>query len=426
MEFIIDNFYLIIISALLFGFLMAYGIGANDVANAMGTSVGSKALTLTQALVIASIFTFMGAYFAGAEVTTTIRENIVPPELFNDDPAIFILGMLSSLLAAGTWLLFATMFGWPVSTTHSIIGAIAGFSIYYIGWSSVRWEYIGGVTITWLIVPFVAALLSGLIYSSAKRFIINAKDPLESGRSYIPVYAGLVGFLICGITLTKSLANTDIPVLITQYFGDQDVIAANIGISFFVALMCYGISRLILSHYLSTSSDPNIEGKFAVLMIFTACSIAFAHGSNDIANAVGPMAAIISTIENLGSVESQSVVPEWVLLTGAIGIVLGMLTLGYKVIRTVGEKITKLKPSKGFAAELSTAIIVLLGSISGIPLSTTHTLVGAVIGIGFFSGNKVNLKSVYQILGSWFVTVPGGAALAIIFFVLLGTIFGIL
>ena len=161
-------------------------------------------------------------------------------------------------------------------------------------------------------------------------------------------------------------------------------------------------------------------------MIFTACSIAFAHGSNDVANAVGPMAAIISTIENLGSVESQSLVPEWVLLTGAIGIVLGMLTLGYKVIRTVGEKITKLKPSKGFAAELSTAIVVLLGSISGIPLSTTHTLVGAVIGIGFFSGNKVNFSAVYQILGSWFVTVPGGAVLAIIFFVTLGTVFGIL
>ena len=405
---------------------MAYGIGANDVANAMGTSVGSKALTLTQALVVASIFTFLGAYFAGADVTTTIREDIVSPELFKDDPSIFILGMLSSLLAAGAWLLLATVFGWPVSTTHSIIGAIAGFSIYYLGWSSVRWSYIGGVTITWLIVPFVAAVLSGLIYSSAKKFIINAPDPIEAGRNYIPIYAGLVGFLICAITLTKSLANTDIPALITQYFGDQDVIFVNVVVSLFIALICFAISRLILSHYVTNSSDPNIEGKFAVLMIFTACSIAFAHGSNDVANAVGPMAAIISTIENLGSVENRSIVPEWVLLTGSISIVLGMLTLGYKVIKTIGEKITELKPSKGFAAELSTAVIVLLGSISGIPLSTTHTLVGAVIGVGLVGGSKVNSKVVYGILGSWIVTVPGGAVLAIIFFVMFGTVFGVL
>lgn len=405
---------------------MAYGIGANDVANAMGTSVGSKALTLTQALVLASIFTFLGAYFAGADVTTTIRENIVSPELFSDDPSIFILGMLSSLFAAGAWLLLATLFGWPVSTTHSIIGAIAGFSIYYLGWSSIRWSYIGGITITWLIVPLVAAVLSGLIYFSAKKFIIKANNPIEAGRNYIPLYAGLVGFLICAITLTKSLANTEIPTLITQYFGDQDVIAVNIVISFIVALICYAISRLILSHYVSNSKDPNIEGKFAVLMIFTACSIAFAQGSNDVANAVGPMAAIISTIENLGSVENQSVVPEWVLLTGSIGIILGMLTLGYKVIKTIGEKITELKPSKGFAAELSTAVIVLLGSISGIPLSTTHTLVGAVVGIGLFGGNKVDSKVVYGILGSWFVTIPGSAILAIIFFVMLGTFFEIL
>ena len=197
-------------------------------------------------------------------------------------------------------------------------------------------------------------------------------------------------------------------------------------ISFIVALICYATSRLILSHYVSNSKDPNIEGKFAILMIFTACSIAFAQGSNDVANAVGPMAAIISTIENLGSVENQSVVPEWVLLTGSIGIILGMLTLGYKVIKTIGEKITELKPSKGFAAELSTAVIVLLGSISGIPLSTTHTLVGAVVGIGLFGGNKVDSKVVYGILGSWFVTIPGTAILAIIFFVMLGTFFEIL
>ena len=215
--------------------------------------------------------------------------------------------------------------------------------------------------------------------------------------------------------------------MITQYFGDQDVIAIIFLFSFIVALICYATSRLILSHYVSNSKDPNIEGKFAILMIFTACSIAFAQGSNDVANAVGPMAAIISTIENLGSVENQSVVPEWVLLTGSIGIILGMLTLGYKVIKTIGEKITELKPSKGFAAELSTAVIVLLGSISGIPLSTnTYSCREQWLGLGYLVGNKVDSKVVYGILGSWFVTIPGTAILAIIFFVMLGTFFEIL
>ena len=240
------------------------------------------------------------------------------------------------------------------------------------------------------------------------------------------MYAGLVGFIISAITLNKSLKNTDVPELITVTFGTSDLIIVNILISLSVALICYAISRLILSHYISTTPNPDVEGKFAVLMIFTACSIAFAHGSNDVANAVGPMAAVISTIENLGSIETNSTVPEWVLLTGAIGIVLGMLTLGFRVIRTVGEKITKLKPSKGFAAEMSTAIVVLLGSISGIPLSTTHTLVGAVIGIGIFSKNEVNYRSVLQILGSWFITIPGGAVLAIMFFVILKNLFGVM
>ena len=246
MEFIIENFYLIIASALIFGFFMAYGIGANDVANAMGTSVGSRALTLTQALVIAAIFEFLGAYLAGAEVTTTIKENIVSPSNFDANPSIFVLGMLSSLLAAGAWLLIATVFGLPVSTTHAIIGAIAGFSVFHLGWSSVSWGYIGSITISWLITPLLAALLSGLLYYSAKKLIIKSETPIESGRRYIPIYAGLVGFIISAITLNKSLRNTDVPELITVTFGGSDLLAVNIFISVSVALICYAISRLIL------------------------------------------------------------------------------------------------------------------------------------------------------------------------------------
>ena len=425
MEFIIENFYLILASSIIFGFFMAYGIGANDVANAMGTSVGSKALTLTQALVVAAIFEFLGAYLAGASVTATIRENIVDPSLYKEEPSVFVVGMMSSLLAAGAWLLISTTFGLPVSTTHTIIGAIAGFSIFYIGWASVSWGYIVGVTFSWLITPVIAALLSGLLYFSAKRYVLNADNPIEAGRRYIPIYAGMVGFSIAAITLNKGLKNTDIPNLITASTGGYDFIFTIFGLAFAVALICYAISRILLSHYVSKSDNPNIEGKFAVLMIFTACSIAFAHGSNDVANAVGPMAAVISTIENLGEIDDVANIPEWILLTGAIGIVIGMLTLGYKVIRTVGENITKLKPSKGFAAEMSTAIVVVIGSVSGIPLSTTHTLVGAVVGIGIFSSSKVNYNSIAQIGISWLVTIPGGAILSIMFFVALSNMFGI-
>ena len=425
MEFIIENFYLILGSSIIFGFFMAYGIGANDVANAMGTSVGSKALTLTQALVIAAIFEFLGAYFAGASVTSTIRENIVDPTLYDDTPAIFVLGMMASLLAAGAWLLISTAFGLPVSTTHSIIGAIAGFSIYYIGWASVSWSYILGITFSWIITPLIAALLSGLLYYSAKHLVLNAKDPIQAGRQYIPFYAAMVGFSIAFITLNKGLKNTDVPILISSYMGGYDLLATLFGLAFLIAFVCYLISRFLLSHYVSKSDNPNIEGKFAILMIFTASSIAFAHGSNDVAIAVGPMAAVISTIENLGQIDEVTMIPEWILLTGAIGIVIGMLTLGYKVIRTVGEKITELKPSKGFAAEMATAIVVVLGSVSGIPLSTTHTLVGAVIGIGIFSSNKVNYSSVVQIGLSWLITIPGGALLSIIFFIALTSMFGV-
>ena len=338
MEFIIENFYLILASSIIFGFFMAYGIGANDVANAMGTSVGSKALTLTQALVIAAIFEFLGAYLAGASVTATIRENIVDPSLYDDSPDVFVLGMMASLLAAGAWLLISTTFGLPVSTTHAIIGAIAGFSIYYIGWASVSWTYILGVTFSWLITPFLAAVLSGLLYYSAKKLVLNAEKPIEAARQFIPMYAGLVGFSIAAITLNKGLTNTQVPILISEYFAGYDLIATIFSIAIFVALLCYAISRFLLSHYVSKSDNPNVEGKFAILMIFTASSIAFAHGSNDVANAVGPMAAVVATIENLGQINTVAVIPEWILLTGAIGIVIGMLTLGYKVIRTVGEK----------------------------------------------------------------------------------------
>ena len=425
MEFIIENFYLILASSIIIGFFMAYGIGANDVANAMGTSVGSKALTLTQALVIAAIFEFLGAYFAGASVTTTIRENIVDPTLYDDSPDVFVLGMMASLLAAGAWLLLSTTFGLPVSTTHAIIGSIAGFSIYYIGWSSVSWGYILEVTFSWILTPFFAAILSGLLYWSARKFVLKAKEPISAARQFIPIYAGLVGFSISAITLNKGLKNTEVPNLITTYFGGYDLVASLFLLSFLIAFLCYLVSRFLLSHYVSKSDNPNVEGKFAILMIFTASSIAFAHGSNDVANAVGPMAAVVATIENLGQIDDVAVIPEWILLTGAIGIVIGMLTLGYKVIRTVGERITKLKPSKGFAAEMATAIVVVLGSVSGIPLSTTHTLVGAVVGIGIFSSNKVNYRSVSEIGVSWLITLPGGAIFSIIFFIILKSLFGV-
>jgi PiT family inorganic phosphate transporter len=414
-----DQVTIYLILAGVFGLFMAWGIGANDVANAMATSVGSGALKIKQAVVLAAIFEFSGAYLAGGEVTKTIRKGIVEADAFHADPNLLIWGMLASLLAAGTWLAIASRKGWPVSTTHSIVGAVVGFAAVGIGMDAVSWGKVGTIVMSWVISPLLAGTLAFLVFKSIQKLILSTEHPVKSAIKFGPYYLFMVGFIIALVTMKKGLKHVGLVI------DDSQTVLLAVALGVVVALLGSFLIRRV-------KTDPkadkhfhyaNVERIFAILMIFTASAMAFAHGSNDVANAVGPMAAVISTAQT-GLVASKSAMPGWVLLVGGIGIVIGLATFGYKVIATVGKSITELTPSRGFAAEIAAAGTVVLASYTGIPISTTHTLVGAVLGVGFARGiGAIDMRVVGNIFMSWIVTLPAGGLLAILFFYILKGIF---
>ena len=408
---------LLIILAAAFGFFMAWGVGANDVANAMGTSVGSKALTIKQAILIAMVFEFAGAYLAGGEVTSTIRKGIVDAEVFHDSPDLLVFGMLSALLAAGTWLMIASFMGWPVSTTHSIVGAIVGFAAVGVSTDAVNWTKVSAIVASWVVSPVIAGTISFAIFRSVQHLILIQDDPFAKAKQYAPMYMFAVGFLMAMVTILKGLKHVFKDIGISMTFGESIVWAMMFGI-FLAILGSYLLSKVERNEELEASNRfANVERVFAVLMIFTACSMAFAHGSNDVANAVGPLAAVVNVVSSGGDIAAKSVMPTWILLLGGAGIVFGLATYGYKVMGTIGRKITELTPSRGFAAELGAAATVVFASGTGLPISTTHTLVGAVLGVGLARGiGALNLRMIGAIFLSWVVTLPAGAGLAILFF----------
>ncbi|MBT8078644.1 MAG: inorganic phosphate transporter [Gammaproteobacteria bacterium] len=404
--------------AALFGIFMAWGIGANDVANAMATSVGSRALTIKQAILVAAVFEFLGAVLAGGEVTSTIRKGIVDADLLSGTPELLVYGMLASLLAAGTWLLIASRSGWPVSTTHSIVGAIVGFAAVGIGIDAVKWSQVGTIVMSWVASPLTAGFIAFLIFSSVQRLILSREDPLKQAKRYVPVYMFLAAFTITLVTILKGLKHVGLEISVANAYVLAIVIA--FGIAVIGAIV---IRRIEPDKKMEKSQHfYTVERVFAVLMVITACGMAFAHGSNDVANAIGPVAAVISVAQS-GLVGAKSTVPIWVLIIGGGGIVIGLATYGRHVIATVGEKITQLTPSRGFAAELAAGATIVIASGTGIPISTTHTLVGAVLGVGLARGiEAIDLRVVGRILISWVVTIPAGAILAILFFFVFKTI----
>ena len=400
--------------AALFGIFMAWGIGANDVANAMATSVGSKALTIRQAILVAAIFEFLGAVLAGGEVTSTIRKGIVDTELLVDAPELLIYGMLASLLSAGTWLLVASRKGWPVSTTHTIVGAIVGFAAVGIGIDAVQWGAVGEIVMSWVVSPIMAGFIAFLIYMSVQRLILSQDDPLAKAKRYVPVYIFLAAFTIVLVTILKGLKHVGLDISLTNSYLMAVAIALAIALVGAIAIQRIQPDRKAekKQHFYT------VERVFAVLMVVTACSMAFAHGSNDVANAIGPLAAVISVAKS-GVVGAQAALPIWVLLIGGTGIVVGLATFGVHVIATVGKKITQLTPSRGFAAELAAATTIVIASGTGMPISTTHTLVGAVLGVGLARGiAAIDLRVVGRVFVSWVVTIPAGAILSIIFFLI--------
>jgi inorganic phosphate transporter, PiT family len=465
---------IIIFLAIVFGVYMAWGIGANDVANAMGTSVGSGALTIKHAVILAAILEFSGAFFAGTHVSETVRKGIVDPTIFAGDGMLFMLGMLSALLAAGVWLQFASWKGWPVSTTHSIVGAVIGFGVAYGGISAIHWDKVGTIVSSWVISPLLSGTISYCIFRILLRYIFYDRRPLRSAKKIAPYLVFFV-FAVLSLTLVfKGLKNLNLDLNTPAAFA----------VASFVGLVASLISIWLVSlipeqkdeksddekkvtdpstvkalekavehlEYVRSNAPAHMVGEiadaldevqrlrfesqrsyefhtnsgeyqqveklFVYLQILSAGLVAFAHGANDVANAIGPMSAVISVALAGGeSIAAKAPVPLWVLALGGAGIVVGLATWGWRVMETIGKNITQLTPTRGFCAEIGAATTIVLASKLGLPISTTHTLVGAVLGVGLARGiSAVNLYTVRDIIISWIITVPAGAGLAIAFY----------
>ena len=399
--------------ATLLGLYMAANIGANDLANAMGTSVGSGALTMRQAVIVASIFDVSGAILAGGHVTNTIRKGMIDPSLLADSPEKLLLGMFAALLAAGIWVHFATHFGLPVSTTHSIVGAVVGFGVLAVGFWSVSWGKVGTIVLSWVISPLSGAILGGLIFYIVYKKILSADMPYRSAQIYAPWLLSVIFLVLILSVLFKGLKNLHLDL----GFFESFIIALPI------SLVAGFAGKMILSRlggegcrWIRGNESEKVECVFAYLQIMTACYVAFAHGANDVANAVGPLAAIYSVVKTK-TVVMQVAVPFWMLAIGGLAVGGGLLAFGAKVMQTIGKKITEITPVRGFSAEFGAATTILICSRLGLPVSTTHVLVGSVVGVGFMRGMGVlDLRVVRNILYSWFITLPFTIVLSMIFY----------
>lgn len=417
---LVANGPVLIAIAAAFGFLMAWGIGANDVANAMGTSVGSNAITIKQAIIIAMIFEFAGAFLAGGEVTSTIRKGIIDPSFFVEVPELLVYGMIASLLAAGIWLVVASALGWPVSTTHSIVGAIVGFAAVGVSTDAVAWGKVVGIIGSWVITPAISGFIAYTIFQSVQKLIFDTEDPLTNSKRYVPFYMALAGYVMSLVTVTKGLKHVGLHFSTLEANLLSLAVAVGVGVFGKVA-----ISRLKMSDKSDRQTQfKNVEKVFAILMVVTACCMAFAHGSNDVANAIGPLAAVVSVVNSGGEIAAKAALEWWILPLGAFGIVSGLAIFGQRVMQTIGKNITHLTPSRGFAAELAAASTVVIASGTGLPISTTQTLVGAVLGVGMARGiAAINIGVVRNIVVSWVVTLPAGAGLSIVFFYVIKSAF---
>ncbi len=397
--------------AIVFGLYMTWGVGANDVANAMGTSVGSGAITVRKAIIIAAIFEFTGAFLAGGHVTGTIRKGIIDSAAL-PSAQILVFGMLSALLASGIWLMVASYYGWPVSTTHTIVGSLIGFGLVGLGVEAVEWTKVTGIVASWVISPVLGATLAFLLAQSVRKLILDTEHPFENAKKYGPMYVFFMGVLIALVTVFKGLKHLKL---------DLDGWQA-LGVALAVGVVVAIVGKALLGRVtVDAEADrdfhfASVEKVFAPLCVFTACSMAFAHGSNDVANGIGPLAAVVTAVKS-NQVTQESSLPLWILVLGGGGIVLGLMTMGYRVMKTIGTKITELTPSRGFCAELAAAATVVIASRLGLPVSTTHIIVGAVLGVGLARGvAAIDLRVVLGIVTSWLVTLPIGAALAAFFF----------
>lgn len=414
-----DHSTLYIILALSLCFLMTWGVGANDLANVMSTTMGSKAVTVRQAMIIAVVFEFAGAFFGGAGVTETMRDGIINTSLLVDQPHILIQGMLGVLLACTFWMNFASYLGVPVSITNALVGSMVGFGSVVLGHDAIHWEQVSHIAIGWLTSPLIAGITGYLLFLSIQQSIFIKNDPLERAKLYVPIYLFLIGCILSFITVFKGLHHFNIHLNLKQ----------NLAVTLATSITLTIIGTIIIKqipenpHMRRKERFLQVEKYFAVLMAMTACAMVFAHGSNDVALAVGPLSIVHSLVLHSHQALDTTVYPSWIILLGCIGVISGLLIYGRKVIATVGSSITALTPSRAFAATLAAATTVVVATSLGIPVSATQTLVGAVLGVGLARGiGALNLIVIRNIFTSWILTLPAASLLTIVSYKILHAI----
>lgn len=403
--------------ACIFGFLMTWGIGANDLANIMSTAMGSKALTVRQAIIIAIIFEFAGALFGGTEVSETIRSGIIKPGLLSHDPELLIFGMLAILLAGTTWMFAATSMGMPVSITNAIVGGLVGFAVVVFGVHAVHWSEVTRIAVSWICSPMIAGVLAYTLFRSIQKLIFESEDPSRYAKRYLPIYSLLIGLVLSNMVIVKGLQHFQVPM--AHSLSLKLALACALLVTLFINLYSYQIT--VKDKEDLRCQFQFVERLFSVLMALTACAMVFAHGSNDVSIAVGPIAAVFSAVK--GHVLQQNPMPIWVVCFASAGVVLGLVIYGRKVIETVGSSITALTPSRAFAATLAAATTVIVSTGTGIPVSATQTLVGAVLGVGLARGiGALNMTVIRHIFLSWVVTLPAASILAVLYYYLFKTL----
>jgi PiT family inorganic phosphate transporter len=408
----------VLVAGALVGLYMAANIGANDLANAMGTSVGSGALTLNRAVIISIVANLLGAVLAGGYVTNTISKGMINPDLFAAAPDKLMLGMFAALVASGIWVHLATVLGMPVSTTHSIVGAVVGFGMVSVGVGAISWGKVITVVLSWVVSPLAGAIIAGGIYYLIRERILRSDTPEKQAMRWSPFLIGSVLVVIVLSLIFKGLKNLHLNL--------------GFGPALALALPCAALGGLVgrvwLKYLLRRDEQAEdqrtpLQAFFAHLQVMTACYVAFAHGANDVANAVGPLAAIFSVVKTK-SVVMQVVVPIWMLAIGGIAVGGGLFAFGSKVIETIGGKITEVTPVRGFCAEFGAATTILVCSRLGLPVSTTHVLVGAVVGVGFMRGmGFLDMRLLRNIASSWIITLPFTVALAMALYKILTLLF---
>lgn len=380
------------------GFYMAWNIGANDVANSMATAVGARAITLKQAILFAGVLNVLGAVMVGGHVTSTISKGVVSPTEFHGNEELLMVGMMATLLSAGIWVTLATWKGMPISTTHSIVGSIIGFGLVSLGINGIHWDVLGKVVASWAVSPILGGILSYLLFSLIVKRIFNTENPVWSAVLVSPFLVGATFFIISASVMMKT-------PLGASTVGSNIVRA--IMMSIIIGTIMGGIGFFIIMRKARTVSGYlGVEMIFRKLQILTSCFVAFSHGANDVANAIGPLATLFH-VQQGGTVDDSVSVPLYLLILGGFGIMIGIMTWGYRVIKTVAFKITKLTNTRGFSVDFGVATTVLLASKMGMPISTTHTAIGCVVGVGLARGlGGVNLKVIRNIVVSWLITVP--------------------